>query len=145
MKFNRVVLDSNVLVAAARSRNGASFALLNALRANRFCMLASVPLFVEYEAVLKRPEQLAQGMRSVAREDAFLDALVLRVEPVHLYYLWRPQLRDAADEMVLETALNGRADVLVTFNGGDFDAAQKFALPVLTPAEFLKQLNQGDM
>jgi predicted nucleic acid-binding protein len=88
-------------------------------------MLASVPLFVEYEAVLKRPEQLAQGMRSVAREDAFLDALVLRVEPVHLYYLWRPQLRDAADEMVLETALNGRADVLVTFNGGDFDAAQK--------------------
>ena len=145
MKINRVVLDSNVLVAAARSRNGASFALLNALRANRFCMLASVPLFVEYEAVLKRPEQLAQGMRSVAREDAFLDALVLRVEPVHLYYLWRPQLRDAADEMVLETALNGRADVLVTFNGGDFDAAQKFALPVLTPAEFLKQLNQGDM
>ncbi|MEN9378281.1 MAG: hypothetical protein RL710_3438 [Pseudomonadota bacterium] len=145
MKFNRVVLDSNVLVAAARSRNGASFALLNALRANRFCMLASVPLFVEYEAVLKRPEQLAQGMRSVASVDAFLDALVLRVEPVHLYYLWRPQLRDAADEMVLETALNGRADVLVTFNGGDFDAAQKFALPVLTPAEFLKQLNQGDM
>jgi putative PIN family toxin of toxin-antitoxin system len=145
MKFNRVVLDSNVLVAAARSRNGASFALLNALRANRFCMLASVPLFVEYEAVLKRPEQLAQGMRSVASVDAFLDALVLRVEPVHLYYLWRPQLRDAADEMVLETALNGRADALVTFNGGDFDAAQKFALPVLTPAEFLKQLNQGDM
>ena len=145
MKFNRVVLDTNVLVAAARSRNGASFALLNALRANRFCMLASVPLFVEYEAVLKRPEQLAQGMRSVASVDAFLDALVLRVEPVHLYYLWRPQLRDAADEMVLETALNGRADALVTFNGGDFDAAQKFALPVLTPAEFLKQLNQGDM
>lgn len=145
MKFNRVVLDSNVLVAAARSRNGASFALLNALRANRFCMLASVPLFVEYESVLKRPEQLAQGMRSVASVDAFLDALVLRVEPVHLYYLWRPQLRDAADEMVLETALNGRADALVTFNGGDFDAAQKFALPVLTPAEFLKQLNQGDM
>jgi putative PIN family toxin of toxin-antitoxin system len=145
MKINRVVCDSNVLVAAARSRNGASFALLNALRANRFCMLASVPLFVEYEAVLKRPEQLAQGMRSVASVDAFLDALVLRVEPVHLYYLWRPQLRDAADEMVLETALNGRADALVTFNGGDFDAAQKFALPVLTPAEFLKQLNQGDM
>jgi len=145
MKINRIVLDTNVLVAAARSRNGASFALLGALRANRFCMLASVPLFVEYEAVLKRPEQLAQGQRSAASVDAFLDALVLRVEPVHLYYLWRPQLRDAADEMVLETALNGRAQALVTFNGGDFDAARKFALPVLTPAEFLKQLNQGEM
>ena len=66
MKLQRVVLDANVLVAAARSRNGAAFALLGALRANQFCMLASVPLFLEYEAVLKRPEQLALGQRSVA-------------------------------------------------------------------------------
>lgn len=145
MKLTRVVLDTNVLVAAARSRNGASFALLSALRGERFRMLASVPLFLEYEAVLKRPEQLAEGQRSLASVDAFLDALVLRVEPVHLFYLWRPQLRDAADEMVLETALNGRAEALVTFNGGDFGAARNFALPVLTPAEFLKQLNQGEM
>lgn len=142
MKLQRVVLDTNVL-AAAHSRNGAAFALLGALRANQFCMLASVPLFLEYEAVLKRPEQLAQGQRSVASVDAFLDALALRVEPVHLYYLWRPQLRDAADEMLLETALNGQAGALVTFNGGDFDAARKFALPVLTPAEFLQQLNNS--
>jgi len=76
---------------------------------------------------------------------AVVDAKGNTDEPVHLYYLWRPQLRDAADEMVLETALNGRAQALVTFNGGDFDAARKFALPVLTPAEFLKQLNQGEM
>ncbi|MBK6999646.1 MAG: putative toxin-antitoxin system toxin component, PIN family [Rhodoferax sp.] len=145
MKLQRVVLDTNVLAAVACSRNGAAFALLDALRANQFCMLASVPLFLEYEAVLKRPERLAQGQRSVVSVDAFLDALVLRVEPVHLYYLWRPQLRDAADEMVLETALNGRAGALVTFNGGDFEAARKFALPVLTPVEFLQQLNQGEM
>lgn len=144
MKLKRVVLDTNVLVAAARSRNGASFALLSALRINRFHLLASVTLFLEYEAVLKRPEQLAAGQRSLAMVDAFLDALVLRVEPVHMFYLWRPQLRDAADEMVLETALNGRADALVTFNIGDFAAAEKFALPVLTPAVFLQQLNQGE-
>jgi putative PIN family toxin of toxin-antitoxin system len=144
MKSNRVVLDTNVLVAAARSRNGASFALLAALRLNRFRMLVSVPLFLEYEAVLKRPEQLAVGQRSVTMVDAFLDALVLRIEPVHMFYLWRPQLRDAADEMVLETALNGRADALVTFNVGDFDAAAKFALPVLAPAAFLQQLKQGE-
>ena len=144
MKVKRVVLDTNVLVAAARSRNGASFALLAALRLNRFRLLASVPLFLEYEAVLKRPEQLAAGQRNEAMVDAFLDALVLRVEPVHMFYLWRPQLRDAADEMVLETALNGRADALVTFNVGDFDAAEKFALPVLTPAAFLQRLNRGE-
>ncbi len=145
MKPQRVVLDTNVLMAAARSRNGAAFALLGALRANQFCMLASVPLFLEYEAALKQPERLAQGERSAASVDAFLDALALRLEPVHLYYLWRPQLRDAADEMVLETALNGRAGALVTLNGGDFDAARKFALPVLTPVEFLQQLTHEEM
>jgi putative PIN family toxin of toxin-antitoxin system len=142
MTIVRVVLDTNVLVAAGRSRNGASFALLQALRADRFQMLASVPLFLEYEAVLKRPEQLAAGRRSAAMVDAFLDALTLRVEPVHLFYLWRPQLRDPADEMVLETALNGRAEALVTFNVSDFAAARRFALPVLTPASFLHQLNK---
>lgn len=142
MTMMRVVLDTSVLVAAGRSRNGASFALLRALRANRFRMLVSVPLFLEYEAVLKRPEQLAVGRRSAAMVDAFLDALVLRVEPVHLFYLWRPQLRDPADEMVLETALNGRTEALVTFNVDDFTAARRFALPVLTPAAFLQQLNK---
>ena len=141
MTIIRVVLDTNVLVAAGRSRNGASFALLQALRANRFHMLASVPLFLEYEAVLKRPEHLAIGHRSIAMVDAFLDGLTLRVEPVHLFYLWRPQLRDPADEMVLETALNGRAEALVTFNVDDFASARRFALPVLTPASFLQQLN----
>jgi putative PIN family toxin of toxin-antitoxin system len=140
----RVVLDTNVLVAAARSRNGASFALLTALRHDQFRLLASVPLFLEYEAVLKRPEQLAAGRRSLAMVNAFLDALALRLEPVSMFYLWRPQLRDAADEMVLETALNGRADALVTFNIGDFKAAEKFALPVIDPAAFLQLLRQGE-
>ena len=140
MRVGRVVLDTNVLVAAARSRQGASFALLQALRADRFRLLASVPLFLEYEAVLKRPEQLSATARSAAQVDAFLDALTLRCEPVHLFYLWRPQLRDPADEMVLETALNGRADALVTFNVNDFAPAKRFALPVINPSTFLQQL-----
>jgi putative PIN family toxin of toxin-antitoxin system len=140
MNKRRVVLDTNVLVAAGRSRLGASFALLQALRDDRFRLLVSVPLFLEYEAVLKRPEQLAVGQRSTALVDALLDGLSLRVEPVHLFYLWRPQLRDPADEMVLETALNGRADALVTFNVNDFSPARRFALPVITPATFLYDL-----
>ena len=144
MKQMRVVLDTNVLVAAARSRNGASFALLAALRRDRFRLLASVPLFLEYEAVLKRPEQLAAGQRSLTMVDAFLDALGLRLEPITMFYLWRPQLRDAKDEMVLETALNGRADALVTFNVCDFHVAAKFALPVIDPAAFLKLVRQGE-
>jgi len=69
--------------------------------------------------------------------DASLDALCLHIEPVHLHYLWRPQTRDAADEMVLETALNGRADALVSPNTADFaKAARRFRLNLLTPRAF---------
>lgn len=138
----RVVLDTNILVSASRSRIGASFALLQALRAGEYTALASVPLMLEYEAVLKRPEHLAASGRSVPMTDAFLDALSLLVEPVHLHYLWRPQLRDPADEMVLETALNGRAEALVTLNVADFDAARHFRLLVLKPGVFLQQLRE---
>lgn len=137
----RVVLDTNVLVAAGRSRAGASFALLQLLRQRRFVALASVPLLLEYEAVLKRPEQLQAGGRTPAVVDAFLDALCAHVEPVHLHYLWRPQTRDAADEMVLETALNGSANALVTLNTIDFaKAAARFRLNLLTPSAFFQQL-----
>jgi len=76
--------------------------------------------------------------------DNFLDALALLVEPVDLHYLWRPQLNDPADEMVLETALNARADALVTFNLRDFSAAAKrFGLHLLTPAECLSVLENN--
>lgn len=142
MKALRIVLDTNILIAASRSRNGASYALLTALKNRQFIALASVPLMLEYEDVLKRPEQLAATGRSPELADAFLDALSLFVEPVHLHYLWRPQLRDPSDEMVLETALNGRADALVTLNIGDFTAASRFRLEVITPGEFLRRLQE---
>jgi len=141
MKYNRAVLDTNILVAASRSRNGASHAVLRALREGRFTALASVPLMLEYEALLHRPEQLAAANRTAAATTAFLDALAVLVEPVTFFYLWRPQTRDPGDEMVLETALNGCADCIVTHNGADFHpAAARFRLAVLTPAEFLQQL-----
>ena len=142
MKKYRIVLDTNILIAASRSRNGASFALLQAMKAKRFVALVSVPLMLEYEAVLKRPEHLEIGKRDITMADAFLDSMSLFIEPVHLHFLWRPQLRDAADEMVLETALNGRADALVTLNIKDFKPASRFGLRVLLPGEFLRQLQE---
>lgn len=142
MNQSRIVLDTNILVAAARSRNGASYALLQALRNRRFIALASVPLVLEYEAVLKRPEHLAIGNRTLSMTDTFLDAMSQYIEPVHLHYLWRPQLRDPADEMVLETALNGRANALVTLNVNDFAPASHFRLSVLNPGECLRRLQQ---
>ena len=142
MNIPRVVLDTNVLVSASRSRNGASFALLLALQNRHITALASVPLMLEYEAVLMRPEQLAVSERTTESTDAFLKALSLFIEPINLHYLWRPQLRDPADEMVLETALNGRAEMLITLNIADFIPASHFRLPVLTPGAFLRLLQK---
>jgi len=145
MSLFRVVLDTNVLVAASRSRTGASYAVLQAWRSGRFKALVSVPLMLEYEAVLNRPEQLAASGRSIAMNHAFLDAMCLLIESVHLHYLLRPQLRDPSDEMVLETALNGRASGIVTLNGRDFDAASDFRMSVTTPGAFLRQLTKENL
>lgn len=136
----RCVLDTNVLVAARRSRMGASNALLRAVADGKIGMLASVPLFLEYEAVLTRPEHLQAARLTAADVASFLDHLASLAEPVKLHYLWRPQLGDIADEMVLETAINGRADCIVTFNGSHFRPAARFGLDVSMPGEILRRL-----
>ena len=141
-KSPRFLLDTNILVAAARSKNGASFALMSALARNEFIAIASVPVFLEYEAVLLRPLQLEAAQRTAEQVNAFLDALCKVIEPVHLHYLWRPQTRDPADEMILEAALNGSADAIVTLNPKDFTAAQSFFLPILSPYEALVKINR---
>lgn len=135
----RFVLDTNVLVTAMCNRNGASHLLIRWALADKISLLASPPLWLEYEAVLKRPEiRLRHGI-SIENLDTVMDTLAAHVEPVHLSYLWRPQLRDPNDEMVLETALNAAADALVTFNTKDFaDAARRFSLKLVTPAECIK-------
>ena len=136
----RAVLDTNVLVAARRSRAGASNALLKAADARAFVMIASVPLFFEYEAVLTRPEHLAVLGLTEQMVVEFLDHLAGIIEPVSLSYLWRPQLVDVGDEMVLETAINGRADTIVTFNIRHFGPAQRFGISLLRPDEAVRSL-----
>jgi putative PIN family toxin of toxin-antitoxin system len=137
----RAVLDTNVLVAGLSSRRGASHALLRHALNRRLRLLAAPALWLEYEDVLKRAEIRRLHGRSSTEIDAFLDALALLTEPVDLHFRWRPQLRDAKDEMVLETALNAGAEALVTFNRRDFlSAAARFALPLWTPAECLTLL-----
>ena len=139
-----VVLDSNVLVAAMRSRLGASFQLLKEWEVQRFTALASVPLFLEYESVLKRPEQLRISGLSNRDVDIVLAQWASWVEPVILHYLWRPRLADAKDELVLETAVNGQAEAIVTFNTSDFkNAAASFNVEVWSPAYLLKLIRRG--
>jgi putative PIN family toxin of toxin-antitoxin system len=136
----RAVLDTNVLVKARRSLTGASNALLRLLDQRSFTMVTSVPLFLEYEAVLSRPEHLAALNLTEQAVADFLDYLAGLVEPVRLYYLWRPQLTDEADEMVLETAINGRADVIVTFNVRHFGPAGRFGIAIIEPAQAIRRI-----
>jgi putative PIN family toxin of toxin-antitoxin system len=136
----RVVLDTSVLVAALRSRHGASSALLE-LVADRILMpLVTTTLLLEYEDVLKRPEHLRAMGTITASTDGFLSALASGSEAVEVHYRWRPQTRDPSDEMVLEAAINGRASALITHNVRDFgDAASGFGVQVLRPADALRR------
>lgn len=137
----RTVLDTSVLVAALRSDAGASRRLLVGALDRRYVLLASVPLMIEYEAVLGRTEHLEASKLSAREVGVILDALASVIEPVRLSFLWRPLLSDPADDMVLETAVNGRAELLVTFNRRHFvRAARRFETTVASPAEALARL-----
>lgn len=140
---DRVVFDTTVLGAALRSDRGASRILLRDALERRFTLLASVPLMLEYEAVATRQEHLQASRLPEADMQVVLDALATVVEPVRLAYLWRPVLADADDDMVLETAVNGRAELLVTLNARDFgQAATKFGVRIASPAEAVAQLRR---
>lgn len=125
----RVVVDTDVIVAAMCSPSGASAAILHTARQGRIALLVSVPLALEYEAICSKAEhRLAAGL-SEREVEIFLDAVVAMAEPVKAHFLWRPQLRDPGDEIVLETAVNGRADALVTFNVRDFGTVPARLVP----------------
>jgi putative PIN family toxin of toxin-antitoxin system len=136
----RVVLDTNVVVASLRSDLGASRRLIEGALDRRYRLLLSVPLMVEYEAVLTRPEQRRASGLTAGEIGTVLDALAAVGEAVRLSFLWRPALPDPADDMVLETAVNGQADVLVTFDRRHFAAAGRFGVLVASPAEALRQI-----
>ncbi len=139
----RVVLDTNVVIAALRSRNGASNALLIDLLRGAGVWLCSVPLFLEYEAVMMRPDFLLATGYPRTDLTGFLRDVATVIKPVELHFVWRPQLADAKDEMVLETAVNGGADALVTHNTRDFlQAAGRFGIPVARPSDPLEAKHQ---
>ena len=103
--------------------------------------VATISMIIEYEAVLTRPEHPAATGLSVGEIGRFLDGLAALVTPVTPHFLWRPQLRDPNDEMVLEAAVNGHAFAIVTFNQRDFlPAAFKFGISVERPSDIIWRL-----
>ena len=137
----RVILDTNVLVAAARSRQGASFALVSAIPASDFQPCLSVGLYAEWQAVLTRPENLPPGLTP---EDAlgFIRFLAGQCHLQEIHFLWRPFLPDADDDMVLELALAAGCQHIITHNVRDFTGSEQLGVTALSPGEFLQLIRK---
>ena len=131
-----MVLDTNVLVAALRSPHGASSALIAAIPSPAWTPVLSVPLYIEYQDVLLRPGMVPS---TLTPEDilAFCRYLASVSELQEIYFLWRPHLRDAGDDMVFELAAAAQVRYIVTHNVRDFDGVAEFGITAVTPADFL--------
>jgi putative PIN family toxin of toxin-antitoxin system len=136
-----MLLDTDVIVAAVRSTKGASAEIIRRVLRREMRIEMSVALVLEYEAVATRAEHLLAGGLSEAEAINLIDALAAVADPVEVHFRWRPQLRDADDEMVLEAAINAQDRTIVTFNIRDFAmAADKFNVSLATPRQILETL-----
>lgn len=133
--------DTDVVIAGMRSPRGASAEVLRLVRRGTIRLLVSVTLAMEYEAVCSQAEHRIAAGLNLREVDIFVNALIVMAEPVKTHFLWRPQLRDSGDEMVLETAINGGADVLTTFNLRDFGTVPaRFGIEVMLPRDLVQRI-----
>ncbi len=138
------VLDTDVIVAAMRSPAGASAALLDAALNKQLIILASVPLFIEYEAKCTDPRHWTEAGLTGDQALGFINGIAALIRPVKPHFLWRPVLRDPNDEMVLEVAINGQADAIVTFNLRDYGTvSEQFNVEILLPSEAIRRVRNG--
>ncbi len=134
-----VVFDTSVLVAAARSRDGASFALVNSIPSPQFQICLSVSLYSEWQAVLTRPAHLPPS-QTAADALRFLRFLTGNARLQEIFFLWRPFLRDTNDDMILELAVAASCRYIVTHNVKDFYGCEQLGVEAITPRDFLETL-----
>lgn len=134
----RIVIDTNVIVSALRSKRGASFRLVREIGQGHFEVALSVPLFLEYREVCHRTREYTN--RSVRQIDDILNYLCSVCVPHTVHYLWRPFLSDADDDMILELAVAANVTHIVTHNVRDFRGSDRFGVMAITPATFLELL-----
>lgn len=137
----RVVIDTDVLLSAFISPAGASRQLVLAALDGKFALLLSTPLLVEYESVLRRPLHLTRARAADADVTEILDALAGLCVPVVFDYNWRPTGAHADDELVVETAINGHADAVATFNLKDMrEAGARFGFRAQRPGPLVNRI-----
>lgn len=134
----KIVLDTNVLFAALKSRRGASYKLISLLPTRRFSVAISVPLVIEYEDVLRRG-RLSDSITEKDISD-FIDFFCYIGDQQEIFFLWRPFLPDPSDDLVLEVAVAGGCDAIITYNKRHFKNVEKFGLRILDPKEFLTEI-----
>ncbi len=134
----RIVLDTNVLYAGLYSASGKSHQLLRAIADGKLRIVLSTPLLFEYEDVLKRNQAVLN--LSDAEVELVLDNLCALADFQAIYFLWRPCLPDANDDMVLELAVAAQVPRIVSFNAKDFGPASRFGIEVLSPKIMLEEL-----
>ncbi len=141
----KIVLDTNVIVAALMSKRGVSNALLIWLfeQETKFSVVSNT-LITEYEGVLLRPNNMQSYSHLNIREiQGFIDDICLISHHQRINFLWRPFLRDIKDDMVLETAFNGNCNYIVTYNRKDFTGVEeKFGIKIIQPKEFLTRIGE---
>jgi putative PIN family toxin of toxin-antitoxin system len=143
----RVILDTNVLVSALRSDMGASYAIVSQLPSERFQMALTVPLYLQYQDVLTRPEHMTGAS---TRDDIlnFLRYLCSIAHRQRVFFLWRPWLQDPQDDMVLEAAVASQSRYIITHNLRDFTGSrieEHFGIVPIRPREFLHRLRSREL
>ncbi len=140
----RVVLDTNVLVAAVKSKKGMSYKLLTLLENDTFEIAVSNTLYHEYLDVLLRPDIKPSAMSNFEMQLAIED-IVKRSVYQDIYFKWRPWLDDPNDDMILELSVAAACDFIVTFNVRDFGNSISFGVKAVTPVEFFEILKERSL
>ncbi|MES2921765.1 MAG: putative toxin-antitoxin system toxin component, PIN family [Verrucomicrobiota bacterium] len=138
----RVVVDTNVFIAAILSPAGENRDVLRACLLGRAKPLMGAALFHEYEDLLGRTELMAKCPLSAKERQSLFDAFLSVADWIKVYFLWRPNLPDEADNHLIELALAGSAETIVTNNLKDLQHGElRFpGLSIQSPRQFLTTL-----
>jgi putative PIN family toxin of toxin-antitoxin system len=140
MSIPNIVIDTNVVIAALRSKKGASNKLLQLIGTKKFEIHDSVALILEYEEVLQR-QRNELGL-SEDEISSFIDSLCALAHHHEIYFQWRPFLTDVDDELILELAVSANCEYIVTFNVRDFRGSETFGIRAITPRELLQIIRE---